>query len=643
MEEDSAQRQTVLVIATEWESRHGGLSTFNRELCKTIAALGHRVFCLIPAASPEEIRSAAENEVTLVVASDPALSEEVRLSTHRELPNNHVPDIIIGHGRITGPAAKALAKYHSRSRRIHFIHVAPGAIEWFKDHSTQATDRADDREQLEIALAKSASLVAAVGPLLLREFRTLLNTIRRDLFEFRPGLGEFSKSADVPSGIQCLVVGRAEDEILKGLDIAARAIGHVEYQDMARPVLMIRGAPQGHGDDLRRRLLAAAWNPDVDIRIRPFNPNADRVAEDLGQSSILLMPSRSEGFGLVGLEGIAAGVPVLLSDRSGLALLLSELVPETANTCIVKVTGDIEIDGLVWARRIDQILRNRPAAFNRADELRKRLQSLISWKTSAAEMLKALASRPTPSVSEDAGSGKLIELPLVARGVLPAVLAPPPPPIPRVADISVVRAWGWNDMRLQSAINHLDYETMDGLTSGHAGEIEQWGPVFAEHPESWRLLYAEEGQVVGYWHFVALFRDQYEQAKAGALLDINITADRVQSIELPGVYDVYFAGIALRPDYRRPSAMRILLSSLFEVLQGLAREDVFIGEICANAFTPGGVGLCKSLGLHFCVRHADHGEVYSGRLIDVLNLHLAQGFTELRALYATNQRRNISA
>lgn len=278
----------------------------------------------------------------------------------------------------------------------------------------------------KIALARSASLIAAVGPLLFREFSTLLNTIRRDIYEFRPGLGEPRDPVQIPTGIQCLVVGRAEDESLKGLDIAARALGHLEYPDMERPILIIRGAPYGCGDDLRRRLIAASRNPDVDIRIRPFNPNADRIAEDLGQSSVLLMPSRSEGFGLVGLEGIAAGVPVLLSDRSGLALLLDEMVPDIANSSIVKVTGDIEIDGPVWGRRINQVLRNRPAAFARALELRNRLKPLLSWNASATSMFEALASRAVPEAVRDGGSGKVIAMPLVARKASPTS-APVPP------------------------------------------------------------------------------------------------------------------------------------------------------------------------------------------------------------------------
>jgi glycosyltransferase involved in cell wall biosynthesis len=40
------------------------------------------------------------------------------------------------------------------------------------------------------------------------------------------------------------------------------------------------------------------------------------------------MPSRHEGFGLVALEAISAGVPVLVSKESGLGRMLIECLPD---------------------------------------------------------------------------------------------------------------------------------------------------------------------------------------------------------------------------------------------------------------------------------------------------------------------------
>src|SRR5438874_169008 len=40
----SSRAGTFLVYCTEWESAHGGLSTFNRELCTALIQLGHDVY-----------------------------------------------------------------------------------------------------------------------------------------------------------------------------------------------------------------------------------------------------------------------------------------------------------------------------------------------------------------------------------------------------------------------------------------------------------------------------------------------------------------------------------------------------------------------------------------------------------------------
>lgn len=638
---DRSVSLNILVIATEWDSRHGGLSTFNRELCRASRALGHQVFCLVPSARPDEIANARATGVTLLVAGDaPGLSDETRLSAFQHLPDDQKPDVIIGHGRVTGQIAKILTDRHQNSHRVHFVHVAPGAIEWFKDQETPATERAEDREKLEVSLARSAELVAAVGPLLQREISVLLTGFRSDVLEFHPGLGELRPPVIKGPGAQCLVLGRAEDAPLKGLDIAARAFALLDHSTPPRPVLMVRGAPPGKGDELRRRLLELAGNPGLDIRVRSFSADVDQIAQDLAQASVMLMPSRSEGFGLVGLEGIAAGLPVLLSDRSGLAELMTTLVPDIAEAHVVPVSGDLERDGPVWARKISWILRNRDAAVRRATDLRERLAPLLSWRESAARMFNALPTKgPTRPAPAKRGANVI---------VLPTTRSVPEGPACgqdriSVADLTTVQAWGWNDVRLQQALHELDYETMAGLTDEHSGLVEQWGPVFSEHPESWRLLYTQEGELIGYWHFVTLFPNDHESARNGRLLDIDITADRVQAFEIPGTYDIYFAGICIRPEYRRPKVMKTLLWSLLSVLESLAREEVFVGEVCANAFTPGGAAICKSLGMRPHVKHLDHGEVYLGRLADMLGLQLAQSFGELRSLYGARTRQEALA
>jgi glycosyltransferase involved in cell wall biosynthesis len=106
------------------------------------------------------------------------------------------------------------------------------------------------------------------------------------------------------------------------------------------------------------------------------------------------MPSRTEGFGLVGLEAIVTGIPVLLSSQSGLAELLTErLDPEVAARVIVAMTGnqtrpDPDFDQ--WANAIEATLRNREASFRDVSELLAAMSHRLTWKHSVQGLLSAL-------------------------------------------------------------------------------------------------------------------------------------------------------------------------------------------------------------------------------------------------------------
>jgi tetratricopeptide (TPR) repeat protein len=106
-------KRSFLVVATEWASKHGGLSTFSRELCLAMVRQELRVSCLVPDATENERKSANEGGVVLVSApTAPGLDEMSRLLLRPTLPADFQPDWIIGHDRVTGPAAKALAENH---------------------------------------------------------------------------------------------------------------------------------------------------------------------------------------------------------------------------------------------------------------------------------------------------------------------------------------------------------------------------------------------------------------------------------------------------------------------------------------------------------------------------------------------------
>jgi glycosyltransferase involved in cell wall biosynthesis/tetratricopeptide (TPR) repeat protein len=392
----TSERMCLLVVATEWDSRHGGLSTFNRDLCAALAGAGAHVVCYVPTASAEEKMSASQVEVEIVEAEKMPGTKGMALLFHPPvLPAEFVPDVVIGHDRITGAASVALVKYHyPGSKRVLFIHTSPEEIEWHKEPREDSTsaERAEERKREQLELAKGCDLVVAVGPHLTSEFGTDLqgdgNPV--SILSLTPGLPERPDNlASLPPSIRCLVLGRVEDYQLKGLDLAAKAFGRVvaNWKQGSPPKLVVRGAPVGTDAALRHRLSEDSGT-ELDIVIRHYTADEKEIGKDLREASLVLMPSKKEGFGLVGLEAIASGVPTLISAQSGLAETVKIHAPDLVNEWVLPVTADAVTK---WAERIEFLLTGREGAFARVNRLREQLATKLDWKPVAAELLKRLA------------------------------------------------------------------------------------------------------------------------------------------------------------------------------------------------------------------------------------------------------------
>jgi glycosyltransferase involved in cell wall biosynthesis len=390
---DATPPQAVLLMATEWRSVHGGLSTFNRQLCRALASQGHAVVCVMPSATAHEIDEARRDGVTIAVAAMMAGSAPMSgMVRPLPLPPGFVPSVIVGHGRITGAAAKAQSADHFRNaKRVHFVHMAPGEIEWFKD-SDDPAGLSDARERIECELATDANLVVAVGPRLQREFSDLLRGIGTiaSVHEFLPGPNPKATS-EPPQLNHCLILGRVDDYELKGLDIAARALGHVvqarRYAGTA-PELIVRGAIRGTENELRARLRKECPGVDLSVRVREYNSDEGTIGSDLRRAALLLMPSRREGFGLVALEALSHGVPVLVSDTSGFGEVVQRAAPEVlVRNSVVTTPDDVHTAARNWADAIAMQLLDKGASFSRAFDLANHLAQTLGWDAATRTLM----------------------------------------------------------------------------------------------------------------------------------------------------------------------------------------------------------------------------------------------------------------
>ena len=254
--------------------------------------------------------------------------------------------------------------------------------------------KAEDRMRYDLDRACTATLAVAVGSHLADVHGTGLHSRGIEVHNFEPGLLDVPLANGLPPTIDVLVLGRADDYQLKGLDIAARAFSRLDRNKFtSSPRFVVRGASAGTTVEFRKRLKASAGRPLRPI-VREYTTDASLISTDFLSSSVVLMPSRGEGFGLVGLEAISAGVPVLISGCSGLAELLNRHAPKFARFCVVNVEDDEAVDTAAWQTALQAVLVDRKAAFSRAKKLRKILNDKLSWEKSVKAMVERLYATP---------------------------------------------------------------------------------------------------------------------------------------------------------------------------------------------------------------------------------------------------------
>jgi D-inositol-3-phosphate glycosyltransferase len=129
-------------------------------------------------------------------------------------------------------------------------------------------------------------------------------------------------------GTLLLTVGRIQP--LKGIDVAVRALAELCRSAGDGPGapyrLVIVGGPSGpHGDEEHARLRRLAEDLSVagQVTMVPAQPH-ELLSSFYRAADVVLVPSRSESFGLVALEAGACGTPVVASAVGGLTTLIDD-------------------------------------------------------------------------------------------------------------------------------------------------------------------------------------------------------------------------------------------------------------------------------------------------------------------------------
>jgi len=139
---------------------------------------------------------------------------------------------------------------------------------------------------------------------------------------FSPGPAAGAREAiGYAGGPLLLFVGRIQP--LKGVDIAVRALAEVD--DPGATLMIVGGASGSDGDEEVSRVRQLISDLDLDGRVEFVAPQPHYALSTYYRAAdVLVMPSRSESFGLVALEAAACGIPVVAAAVGGLRTLVRD-------------------------------------------------------------------------------------------------------------------------------------------------------------------------------------------------------------------------------------------------------------------------------------------------------------------------------
>lgn len=394
-------RRGLALFPTRWGTHQGGINTFNLELCRALAAAGVPVACFVTQATPEEMADA--RPVRLFSLETP-LSEPDRAMAHKAVAlvadEQFRPEWWIGHDTISGAIALEAARLSSkRAAIIHHMH--PLSYKLLEGYTAEQV-LVKDTEQRR--LLHDADAVFAVGPVLLSSARDQLRGSQKTPIEIVPGLTDVTP-IPAPQKFSALIAGRLTGRAAhtKQLELAVRAFA-AAAQDPAGPLgphpqLLILGEPGDHHAQLKiAALVEEHARRRLDVLILPFDTNRTNYLRIVSAQSVVMMPSWQEGFGLVAWEAISAAVPVVISEASGVAMLLAREVPKeyrgSAKSIAVlgtqdpQLVRDEDVDRLAAA--LLKIAHDQDHVRQQAIELRDELRAReFTWTKPANAILEA--------------------------------------------------------------------------------------------------------------------------------------------------------------------------------------------------------------------------------------------------------------
>ncbi|XP_078583816.1 uncharacterized protein LOC144866328 [Branchiostoma floridae x Branchiostoma japonicum] len=391
----SRSKSVVLLINDDYGTSHGGVSTIHRQMAAFLVSKGAKVYSTVLGATKDDEDDAAADGVQLILPAtfkgderNPSL-DWLTWDHQTRYPNLPTDvDFIVGHVNITSGAARQIKeKRLPIAKLVQVTHAIPEETSHYQgDNKVMSIGEETDSILDDL---RHADVIFSVGPLIYDYYTHQTKQLQLQHHEFLP------KPSDIFSKMQVnyvntktkvvLSVGRIKGmERLKGYDLVAKSM-FIVLEHLPNTKWRAFGVSPEDFPESKKAIQAHLERGQ--IHFTPLkNTTQEELSEEMKRAHVVLMPSRAEPFGLVGLEAIAAGVPVLVSDKSGLAWFLDK--HPDLDRPIVEIEDDDDKAAETLAKCIIRVLKDGSKEFEAARKMKEHLLSSKPWEASHHKFLK---------------------------------------------------------------------------------------------------------------------------------------------------------------------------------------------------------------------------------------------------------------
>lgn len=332
--------QYVVVVADGWGYTFGGINVFNKLLCEAMAKQTYNslinVICIAPDIEVESIKESRDKGLVLLSVSKDDLNDanSIILKLKKENSFTEEDEVFwIGHDTYTDDIALKCRDAWMGSRCAIIHHMAYGK---YYPLLNKDTHESEAKEKHQKATLQKADLVFANGPVLTRNAQDIVGDKEKVKIIY-PGVVDVGGARKyINNDFAVVTFGRIEQEkglkrnntIIKQIYLAVAAWAEFAKTYLVSSddtVMKVYGENEEEQSNKELDNILSKYSDSVyALSSIAYETNREVLLNDLAEFSVCMVLSLREGFGLTALEAVSAGVPLIVSKKSGFYSMLRE-------------------------------------------------------------------------------------------------------------------------------------------------------------------------------------------------------------------------------------------------------------------------------------------------------------------------------